>query len=69
MIVATIVGSNLSGAMTGKAPFFAGLAATALLVVLHRLLAWASLRSALISRWVKFGPLALVRDGITGKRS
>jgi uncharacterized membrane protein YcaP (DUF421 family) len=63
IIVATVVGSNLSRAMTGKAPFFAGLTATFVLVVLHRLLAWASLRSAFIARWVKFGPLPLVRDG------
>ena len=64
IIVATVVGSNLSRAMTGKAPFFAGLAATFVLVVLHRLLAWVSLRSTLIAQWVKFGPLPLVRDGI-----
>jgi uncharacterized membrane protein YcaP (DUF421 family) len=64
IIVATVVGSNLSRAMTGKAPFFAGLTATFVLVVLHRLLAWASLRSMFVARWVKFGPLPLVRDGI-----
>ena len=64
IIVATVVGSNLSRAMTGKAPFFAGLTATFVLVVLHRLLSWASLRSAFISRWMKFGPLPLVKDGI-----
>jgi uncharacterized membrane protein YcaP (DUF421 family) len=63
IIVATVVGSNLSRAMTGKAPFFAGLTATFVLVVLHRLLAWASLRSALVARVVKFGPLPLVTDG------
>jgi uncharacterized membrane protein YcaP (DUF421 family) len=64
IIVATVVGSNLSRAMTGKAPFFAGLTATFVLVVLHRLIAWASLRSTWIARWVKFDPLSLVKDGV-----
>jgi len=64
IIVATVVGSNLSRAMTGKAPFFAGLVATFVLVVLHRLLAWASLRSRFVARWVKFRPVLIVRNGI-----
>jgi hypothetical protein len=44
IIVALIIGSNISRAMTGKAPFFPGLAATLVVVVLHRLLAMATLR-------------------------
>jgi uncharacterized membrane protein YcaP (DUF421 family) len=64
IIVATVVGSNLSRAMTGKAPFFAGLAATFVLVVLHRLIAWACLRSEWLSSWVKFRPLTLVTNGV-----
>jgi uncharacterized membrane protein YcaP (DUF421 family) len=64
IIVAIIVGSNLSRAMTGKAPFLAGLAATLLLVLLHRLLAMATLRWGLLARWVKGGPVVLVRDGV-----
>jgi hypothetical protein len=43
IIVALIIGSNISRAMTGKAPFFGGLAATLVVVVLHRLLAMATL--------------------------
>ena len=42
IIVAIIVGSNLSRAMTGKAPFFPDLAATLVLVGLHRALAMAT---------------------------
>src|SRR4051794_12739180 len=44
MVVALIVGSNLSRMMTGKAPFFPGLAATLTLVCLHRAIAMATLR-------------------------
>ncbi|USQ95250.1 hypothetical protein [Caulobacter sp. RL271] len=43
IVVALIVGSNISRAMTGKAPFFGGLAATLVVIVLHRLLAMATL--------------------------
>jgi uncharacterized membrane protein YcaP (DUF421 family) len=64
IIVGTIVGSNLSRAMTGKAPFFAGLAATLALVVLHRFLAWASLRWRWIGLCMKFGPVVLVDNGV-----
>lgn len=64
IVVALIIGSNLSRAMTGKAPFFGGLAATLTVVVLHRLLAMASLRWAGMGRWVKGSPAVLVRDGV-----
>ena len=63
IIVALIVGSNLSRAMTGKAPFLPALAATLLLVILHRLLAMATLRWNLLARWVKCTPAVVVSDG------
>lgn len=69
IIVAVIVGSNLSRCMTGKAPFIAGLSATLLLVVLHRLLALATLRWSPLSRWIKLGPVVLVRDGVRDERA
>jgi uncharacterized membrane protein YcaP (DUF421 family) len=64
IIVALVVGSNLSRAMTGKAPFWPALAATLALVVLHRLLALASLRWGALARWLKSNPVVLVRDGV-----
>jgi uncharacterized membrane protein YcaP (DUF421 family) len=64
IIVAIIVGSNLSRAMTGKAPFFGGLAATLVVVVLHRLLAMATLRWSVLSQLFKGAPVTLVRDGV-----
>lgn len=67
IIVAIIVGSNLSRAMTGKAPFFGGLAATLVVVVLHRLIAMATLRWSLPSRLFKGRPVRLVVDGVVDR--
>jgi len=64
IFIAIVVGSNMSRIMTGKASFFGGLAATLLLVALHRLLAMATLRSNLLARIVKVAPTVLVRDGV-----
>lgn len=50
IVVAIVVGSNISRIMTGKAPFVPGLAATFLLVALHRAVAMASLRWNLLGR-------------------
>jgi uncharacterized membrane protein YcaP (DUF421 family) len=69
IVVALIVGSNISRAMTGKAPFFPTLAATLLLVVLHRALAMAALKWDWLARWVKCGPVALVKDGQIDRRA
>ncbi|MGZ6039375.1 MAG: DUF421 domain-containing protein [Phenylobacterium sp.] len=64
IVVAIVVGSNLSRAMTGKAPFWPALAATLLLVVLHRVLAMLTLRWNGLARLVKARPTVLVRDGV-----
>jgi uncharacterized membrane protein YcaP (DUF421 family) len=63
IIVALIVGSNLSRAMTGKAPFLPSLAATLTLVLLHRAAAYATLRWNWLAKLMKVGPTVLVRDG------
>jgi uncharacterized membrane protein YcaP (DUF421 family) len=69
IFVAIVVGSNLSRIMTGKASFFGGLAATLLLVILHRALAMATLRWNFISRILKSTPTPLVRDGKEDRRA
>jgi uncharacterized membrane protein YcaP (DUF421 family) len=69
IVVALIIGSNLSRAMTGKAPFFPGLAATLVVVVLHRLLAMATLRWNRLARWIKSDPVVLVRDGVADRQA
>jgi len=63
LVVALIVGSNISRVMTGKAAFFPALAATLVLVILHRLLALATLRSNALAWLVKARPIQIVADG------
>jgi uncharacterized membrane protein YcaP (DUF421 family) len=69
IIVAIVVGSNLSRAMTGKAPFLPALAATLLLVLLHRVLVMLSIRWAWLSKLVKAEPAILVRDGVEDRQA
>jgi uncharacterized membrane protein YcaP (DUF421 family) len=63
IVVAVVVGSNISRIMTGKAPFVPGLCATLLLVLLHRVVAMASLGWPALACWVKGRPVELIRDG------
>jgi len=63
IVVAIVVGSNISRAMTGKAPFIPALVATLLLVALHRVLAMATVQSNLLARFIKGRPIELIRDG------
>ncbi|HEY8003636.1 MAG TPA: YetF domain-containing protein [Phenylobacterium sp.] len=69
IVVAIVVGSNLSRAMTGKAPFWPSLAATLLLVVLHRVLAMATLRWTWLARLIKARPVILMRDGARDEKA
>jgi uncharacterized membrane protein YcaP (DUF421 family) len=63
IIVALIIGSNLARCMTGKAPFVGGLAASLVLVLLHRLVAMATLRWGWLAALMKAKPTVLIRDG------
>lgn len=63
IIVAIVIGSNISRMMTGKASFSAGIAATLLIVLLHRGLAMLSQHWFLLRRLTKGEPVVLVRDG------
>lgn len=63
LIVALILGSNLSRMMIGNAPFGPSLAATLTLVVASRLLQALTLRSGMAARLLKSEPVVLVRDG------
>jgi uncharacterized membrane protein YcaP (DUF421 family) len=69
IVVALIVGSNLSRAMTGKAPFWPALAATLLLVVLHRVFAMLTLRWSWLATVMKAEPVVLVRDGVEDRQA
>ena len=63
IIVALIVGSNISRVMTGKAAFFPALAATLALVILHRLLALATLRWGSLALLLKARPIRIIDSG------
>ena len=63
IIVALIVGSNISRIMTGKADVIPSGSATLLLVVLHRLLAIGAMRWGALAWLVKSRPVRLVADG------
>ncbi len=69
IVVAIIVGSNISRAMTGKVPFLPSLGSTLLLVVLHRLVAMATVRWNPLASFVKGCPMVLIRDGEVDERA
>jgi uncharacterized membrane protein YcaP (DUF421 family) len=58
-----IVSSVLARAINGSGPFFATLGGSLVIVVLHRLLAWALYRWPALSAVLKGKPVVLVRNG------
>ncbi|PYI93599.1 MAG: DUF421 domain-containing protein [Verrucomicrobia bacterium] len=58
-----ILASVLARAINGSAAFFATLGGSAVIVVLHRVLAYTSCRSDGLRRLIKGKPKELVRDG------
>jgi uncharacterized membrane protein YcaP (DUF421 family) len=63
IVLAVIIGSNFSRALTGNAPFFQVIIASAALITLHDLLARAASRSDRLAGWVKGERRQLVRNG------
>lgn len=63
IVVAIIVGSNLSRAITGNAPFAGTLSATALMVLMHWLLAILSSRYRTLAFITEGLPVKLIVDG------
>lgn len=63
VLLAIVLGSVLSRAINGQAPFFKTLGASVLLVILHRAVGWLSCRWSGFSRLVKGEAIVLVRDG------
>jgi uncharacterized membrane protein YcaP (DUF421 family) len=68
MLLVVILGSVLSRAVNGQAAFFPTLGASGVLLLIHHLLAWATLRSKSLSRIVKGRPLTLVEHGRVNKK-
>ena len=63
IMMAIILGSVLSRGINGQAPFFPTLGASALLVLLHHVLAKLAFHSHRVSLLIKGSPRSLVRDG------
>ncbi len=63
VLLAIMLGSVLSRAITGSSPFFPSLAASLGLVAMHFLLAALAFRSHRFGRWIKGEPRLLVSDG------
>jgi len=69
VLLAIALGSVLSRAINGQAPFFKTLAASALLVLLHRVLGAVTCRWPAFSRLVKGDAVVLVRQGTADRRA
>jgi uncharacterized membrane protein YcaP (DUF421 family) len=63
-VVAVMIGSNLSRAMTGNAPFAPTLCATAGILLLHAIFVYASVAFPRISAAIKGSAIPLVRDSV-----
>jgi uncharacterized membrane protein YcaP (DUF421 family) len=63
VVLAFVLGSTLSRAINGSAPFLITLGASALLVALHHLLAWVSWRSRRWGGILKGHPVPIIRAG------
>jgi uncharacterized membrane protein YcaP (DUF421 family) len=63
IVVSIVIGSNLSRALTGNAPLWGTLAATALLMALHWLLAQGVARSKYFSHLFEGSVIELARGG------
>ena len=63
IVVAIVVGSNLSRALTGSAPLWGTLAASGALMALHWVLAHAAAASSALSRLVEGDPIEIVTAG------
>jgi uncharacterized membrane protein YcaP (DUF421 family) len=64
IVMLVILGSAISRAINGSAPFVPTLAAAIALVLLHRLTSWLSFRSPRFARFVEGKAAPLVRDGV-----
>lgn len=63
IVLGFVLGSTLSRAINGTAPLFVTLAACALLVLLHQVLAWLTYRSHRFGLFMKGRSQTLIEDG------
>jgi uncharacterized membrane protein YcaP (DUF421 family) len=63
IVLAFVLGSTLSRAINGSAPLLVTLIASALLVVLHHLLAWMTWRFHRLGKLLKGQAMTIIREG------
>ncbi|HEY2024300.1 DUF421 domain-containing protein [Paraburkholderia sp.] len=68
IVVAIVVGSNLSRAITGNAPFIGTLLATALMIAIHWVLAHLAARYKRLTFITEGNPVHLISRGVPCKR-
>lgn len=68
MVVSFIVGSSLSRAISGTAPFFGTLASVAVLIVLHVAVAFAVAKSKTLSKIFEGSPVVIASEGILDQK-
>lgn len=64
VVIAVSMGSTLSRAITGPVAFWPAIAATTLMLLVHRALSMAAARSGKVARFVEGGPVVVARDGV-----
>lgn len=65
IVISVIIGSNISRAITGNAPFVATLVTTTALLIFYLILIHIAQRFPRISEWLKGQETQLIRDGET----
>jgi len=68
-VLSIIIGSNLSRALTGSAPFVPTLIATTVLIALHTLLVDLAARFEPLGPLLKGRPAKLIADGVVDRRA
>lgn len=63
VVLGFVLGSTLSRAINGSSPILLALVASTLLVGIHHLLAWATMKSQALGEFFKGRPRTLIRDG------
>lgn len=69
IVLAMIIGSNLSRTLTGNAPFFATMVATTVIVALYWIFDHAAARLPVFSRMLKGDPVWLMRNGVLDRET